>query len=442
MTIYRSRVLDTPGDLGDPEGLRSDQDCALVVADDGVILARTGIEAARRDHPDHPVVDLRDGILMPGMVDAHVHFPQVRIIGGLGMALLDWLARCALPEEERRADVAHAGEIAQEFLSGLVQSGTTTALVFGSHFPEAMEVLFAQAQQVGLRMTSGLVVSDRILPEPLLTTPTQALDVGRALAERWHGQGRLRYAVTPRFSLSASQQMLESCGALFREGGGPSEELWFTSHVNENPVEIEEVRRLFPEARDYVDTYDRHGLLGPRSVLAHNVHPAAAELERMGQTRTAAAHCPTSNFSLGSGLFPLRQHLAAGVPVALGSDVGAGTGFSLFQEGLQAYFGQRLLGAEGVQLAPSDLLHLSTRSGALALGLAETVGDLSAGRQFDAVLVRPGAGGTLETVLRHARDPQDVVAKLFSLGSPADIDTVWIGGERVVSGASHLQEPR
>ncbi|GAB3193268.1 guanine deaminase [Nesterenkonia suensis] len=447
VTIYRSRVIDTPGALGDPEGLRSDEDCALVVGA-GEILARSGFAAARRDFPDHQVMDLRDGVLLPGLIDTHVHCPQVRIIGGLGMALLDWLDRCALPEEQRMADAAFAAGVAEEFLTGLVRAGTTTALVFGSHFPQAMEVLFAQAQQIGLRMTSGLVVSDRVLPESLLTSPAQAFEAGRALAERWHGRGRLRYAVTPRFSLSAGEEMLASCAALLQcevavdgDGRPEGQGLWFTSHVNENLEEVREVRRLFPEARDYVDTYDRHGLLGPRSVLAHNIHPTAAELLRMGQTGTSAAHCPTSNFSLGSGLFPLKQHLAAGVPVALGSDVGAGSGFSLFQEGLQAYFGQRLLGADGVQLAPSDLLHLATRSGAQAMGLAETVGDLSAGRQFDAVLLRPRAGTTMETVLRHARDAQDVVAKIFSLGSPADIDAVWIGGELVVSGSSDSQEP-
>ncbi|OSM43276.1 guanine deaminase [Nesterenkonia sp. PF2B19] len=433
MTIYRAQVLDTPGELGDPDALRADHDCALVV-EDGVIVARTGLDAAVAGHPGHEVVDLRDGVLLPGLVDTHVHFPQIRVIGGLGMPLLEWLDQCALPEEERLAEATHAQAVAEDFLSSVVRSGTTSALVFGSHFPAAMDALFTQAERIGLRMTSGLVVSDRLLPESLLVTPERALEAGRTLAGRWHGRGRLRYAVTPRFSLSASQEMLRSCGELLAAGAGtgPGDEgLWFTSHVNENPAEIAAVRELFPEARDYVDTYDRAGLLSSRAVLAHDVHPTEEELVILGERGAAVAHCPTSNFSLGSGLFPWRRHRDAGVPVALGTDVGAGAGFFLVAEGLQAYFGQRLLGAEGLDLRPSDLLHLATRSGAQVLGLAEEIGDLSVGRQFDAVLVRPQTGGTLEQVLPYARDAQDVVAKIFSLGSAADVAGVWIGGAPV-----------
>ncbi|MDO5492216.1 MAG: guanine deaminase [Nesterenkonia sp.] len=427
MTIYLSTVIDTPGAFGEAERVRSAEDCALVV-DDGVIVARLDAAEAADRFPEHEVVDLRDGILFPGLVDTHVHFPQVRAIGGLGMPLLEWLERCALPEEVRLSDVDYARAVAGDFVRGLVDAGTTTALVFGSHFPDAVDALFATASEVGVRVTSGLVVSDRILPEQLLVTPERAASASAALADRWHGEGRLRYAVTPRFSLSASDDMLAACG-------GVADDLWFTSHVNENPTEIVEVGRLFPEADGYVDTYDRHGLLDERSVLAHNVHPTAAELGVLSERGTAVAHCPTSNFSLGSGLFPLREHLEAGVRVALGSDVGAGTGFSILQEGLQAYFGQRLLGPEGRPLAPADLLHLATRSGAEALGLAETVGDLSVGREFDAIWVRPPGGGTLRRLVDSAVDADDAVAKIFAVAGPSDIAAVWVGGDRV-SGAT------
>ncbi|MGC5628486.1 guanine deaminase [Georgenia sp. Z1344] len=424
MTIYRARVLDTPGDatsIGRPVDLRSDEDCALVVVG-GTIVARTDYATARADHPDDDVVDLRDGILLPGMVDTHVHYPQVRAIGGLGMPLLDWLDTCALPEEARLADPAYAQEVARDFVGGLVGAGTTTALVFGSHFEGAVDALFTEAESSGLRVTSGLVVSDRTLPGELLAGPADSLEAGRRLAERWHGKGRLRYAVTPRFALSTTDEMLAACGELL------DDDLWFTTHVNENVQEIADVRELFPDARHYVDTYDRHGLINERSVFAHNVHPTEHGLEVLGAAGAAVAHCPTSNAALGSGLFPLRDHLDAGVTVALGSDVGAGTGFSLLKEGLQAYFAQQLR-PDGVPLGAPDLLHLATRSGATALGLDETVGDLSVGKQFDAVLLRPGPRGSLRTSLRHAADPADALATIFALGTPADIDTVWIGGD-------------
>ena len=211
---------------------------------------------------------------------------------------------------------------------------------------------------------------------------------------------------------------------------------WFTSHVNENPAEVAAVRSLFPDSRNYVDTYAAAGLLGPRSVLAHDVHPLDDELEVLAETRTSVAHCPTSNAALGSGSFPLRRHLAAGVRVALGCDVGAGTGFSLFKEGLQAFFVQSLLGDAGVPLTPGHLLWLATAAGADALGL-EDVGHLSPGMAFDAICVRPPAGTALEVSLRHAESPDDVLGKIFALAGDADVADVWIGGTQIASGGFH-----
>ena len=319
-------------------------------------------------------MDLREGLVLPGFVDTHVHFPQVRAIGGLGMPLLDWLEKCALPEEARLADASYAASVATDFVSGLARAGTTTALVFGSHFAGAVDALFTEATRVGLRVTSGLVLSDRILREDLFTTPERAYAEGLELAKRWHGQGRTRYAVTPRFSLSCTEPMLESAGALLAE----VDDLWFTSHLNENVEEIEGVRQLF--GCDYTTSYERAGLLGPRSVFAHNVHPTAARALQLARHGAAVAHCPTSNAALGSGLFQLGSHLALGVRVALGSDVGAGTGFSLFKEGLQAYFVQQLLGREGHRLSAAHLLWLATGAGAEVLGLSD-IGRRLLGRQ-------------------------------------------------------------
>jgi guanine deaminase len=206
---------------------------------------------------------------------------------------------------------------------------------------------------------------------------------------------------------------------------------WFTSHVNENALEIETVARLF-DGCGYVDTYDRAGLLGRRSVLAHNVHPTDEELRRLADRGATVAHCPTSNAALGSGLFPLRRHLDHGVRVALGSDVGAGTGFSLLKEGLQAYFLQQLAGADGVPLTPAHLLYLATAAGAEALGLPD-VGDLGTGRRFDAVWLRPPDGSTLDVALRHAAGAEDALAKTFALGSPADVAGVWVDGDPVLA---------
>lgn len=432
--LYRARAYDTPEDPfadGTPApGFRYDDDLGLAVSSEGVITARGPFASVAAAHPEAAVIDLRAGILLPGLVDTHVHFPQVRVIGALGMPLLEWLERCALPEEQHLADPAYAATIAGEFVAGLVAAGTTTSLVFGSHFAPAVDALFTEAARFGLRVTSGLVVSDRMLPEPLLTTPERAHGEAVELAARWHGRGRARYAVTPRFSLSASDAVLAACAAVVADVEGA----FFTSHVNENLTEVATVEGQFPHRSDYVDTYDQHGLLGPRAVLAHNVHPLDSELAVLAARGTAVAHCPSSNSALGSGLFRLRRHVEAGVRVALGCDVGAGTGFSLFKEGLQAYFVQRLLGDAGLPLAPGHLLHLSTAAGAAALGLADVVGDLSVGKELDAICLRPPAGTALDIGLRHAGSPEEALGKIFALAGDADVADVWVAGEQIASG--------
>jgi guanine deaminase len=422
VVIYRARVFDTPDNPFTGGQLRSETDIALVV-DDGLITARTDFAAARNAHPDAEVVDLRDGVLLPGLIDTHVHLPQVRAIGHLGKPLLEWLDQCALPEEARLGEPAYAEAVAGEFLTGLIAAGTTSAMVFGSHFAGAMDIFFSAAARAGLRVTSGLVTSDRNLPESLLTDVDRSVAEGQALIDAWHGKGRLRYAVTPRFSFSAGPELLAAGGQLVADNPG----IWVTSHLNENLDEVSGVAAIHPESRDYLDTYDRAGLLGRRTVLAHNVHPQDRELERMAEVGAVAAHCPTSNSALASGFFPLRRHLEAGVRVALGSDVGAGTGFNLLKEGVQSYFMQQLDPSGGVALNSAHLLHLATAAGAEALELDE-VGDLSVGKRFDAVLVRPAAGEPLDVGIRHAADDGDALATIFAMGTPADIAEVWIDG--------------
>ncbi len=433
MTIVRGTFLDTPtGETAVGAALRADSDAALHVVD-GTIVERGTWDDLSRRHTDDEVLDLRDGLVLPGLIDTHVHYPQVRVTGALGRSLLEWLDAVALPEEARLASPDYARAVASEFVGGLANAGTTTALVFGSHFASAVDALFDEAQRVGLRVTAGLVVGDRRLPEALLTTPDRAYEESIALADRWHhaaGTGpspRTRYAVTPRFSYGATDELLESCQSVLKDVPGS----WLTSHVNESPAEIAAVAELFTDATDYVDTYDRHGLVGPSSVLAHNVHPTARELAVLGGQRASVAHCPTSNAALGSGCFPLRAHVDHGVRVALGSDVGAGTGFSLFKEGLQAYFVQQLLGQAGVRLASADLLHLATRSGALALGLDHEVGDLSVGKAFDALWLRPAETSPLAIALRHADSASEALARVFALAGPADVAGVWVAGQPV-----------
>ena len=422
--LLRGRIAHTPGDP-----FRSSR--AFVTFDDGGIWIRDGIIEACCDYADvraqageAVVVDRRDGFLLPGFVDTHVHFPQVHVIGRLGRELLDWLDHVALPEEARMAEEPHARATAVRFVDALLAHGTTSALAFGAHFTPATAGLFDEALRRGLRLTSGLVMADRGLRPDLHQTPAEAYDSCRHLIAAYHGRGRVRYAVTPRFGLSTSEQMFEVCQTLIRE----HPDVHVQTHLNESQAEIEACASLFPWADDYLGVYERYGLLGPRSVFAHNVHPSDRELQRLAAASSTVAHCPCSNAVLGSGIFPLKRHLAAGVHVALGTDVGAGIGFSVFKEALQAHLMQRV-SSDGVLLGPAHLLYLATRAGAIALGLGDQLGDLRAGRAADLVYLKPPAGSALEAAIARAESFDDALSALFTLGEASAIGEVRIGGD-------------
>ncbi len=419
MTLVRGTFLDVPEDPFAGGRLRALTGAIRLV--DGRVTERGDFAELHEAHPDDELLDLREGLVIPGLVDTHVHYPQTRIIGGLGMSLLDWLDRRALPEEARLADTAYARAIAADFVAALIGAGTTTALVFGSHFRGAVDEIFRAADASGLRITTGLVVSDCFLPAALLTTAAAALSDGLALARAWHGRGRLRYAVTPRFALSCSDELLASCRELMDAVPGS----WFTSHVNENLAEIEGVQRSHGTA--YVDCYDRQGLVGARSVFAHNVHVSDGDLGVLATRGAGIAHCPTSNSALASGAFPMRAHLTAGVRFGLGTDVGAGMSFSILREALQAYLVQSGLGEAGQPLGATELLYLATTGGARTLGL-DDVGHLSVGSPFDAVWVRPLPGSPLARALPYAADDADAVARVIALAGHADLAGVWVEG--------------
>jgi len=427
--LFRASLFHTPANPFREEGaLRSHDDGGLLVRD-GRIVASGSFDMVRSADASAAVVDWRGGVVLPGLVDTHVHYPQLRIVGRLGHSLLDWLEHAALPEEARMAEIGYATDTARRFVGALAAHGTTTALVFGSHFAPATASLFDAAAAAGLRIVSGLVVSDRFLPPALHQTVDGAYRDSTELIRRFHRCGRLLYAVTPRFALSTTEAMLEMCQTLVRE----HDELRVQSHINEGQDEVRKVRAAFPWAQDYLAVYERYGLSGARAVLAHNVHTTDSELERLAAARTAIAHCPASNAALGSGIFSLRRHLRAGVHVGLGTDVGGGTGFGMMKEGLQAYLMQRVA-VDGVMLDAARLLYLSTLAGAEALGLAREVGSLCPGKAADFVYLRPPAGSVLEAVLQHASGAEAALAALFTLGGAESVREVRVEGSVVYQG--------
>jgi guanine deaminase len=424
VNILRATIFHTPAN---PFTL----DTSLVTLGDGALAIEQGrivrcsdYSEVAAEYPDAAVRDLRGGYIIPGLVDTHVHFPQVRMIGGLGYSLLDWLDRLTLPEEARLSDVARARTLAGEFVNALASHGTTTALVFGSHFAEATAALFSAAEAKGLRVFSGLVMADRNLRPELHQTPEAAYGASRALIGKFHGKGRLGYAVTPRFALSSSDAMLEAAGSLLREDST----LRFTTHINENTREIEETMRSFPAAADYLAIYEAHGLVGRSTVLAHNIHTSDEQLDRLRESGASIAHCPCSNAALGSGVFGLRRHLDHGVRVALGTDVGGGIGFGMMKEALQVYLQQRVAESP-VTLSPAQMLYLATRAGAEALLLDNEIGDFSNGKAADLVYLKPPAGSVLAGVLSEAETPDRILGALFAMAGSESVAEVQVAGD-------------
>lgn len=421
-TIIRAQLMHTPtSPFVEDDALQHWSDGAVAFAD--TILAVGSFDEVRREHPDASVIDARDSVLLPGLVDVHVHYPQVHMIGAMGMTLLTWLNTRTLPEEANMASDAYARVAAHNFVRSLLANGTTTALVFGAHFATAQAILFDEALRQGVRVTSGLVLSDRNLRPELETTPEQAYAQSQQLIHTYHGQGEVRYAVSPRFSLSCSDAILDVTRSLMVE----HPEVWMQTHINENVDEIAFVAELFPEARDYLDTYARHDLLTTRSIFAHNIHVSDDELARLAATGAKIAHCPSSNMFIGSGIFDMRRHLDAGIAFALGSDVAGGTGFSLFKEALMSYQGQ-MLQQDGYPLTAAHLLYLVTRAGAQLLGY-DNLGELSLGKQADFVVVHPQPHSSLANVLAHSPSAEASLSAIFTLAREDCIAATYIAGE-------------
>jgi guanine deaminase len=421
--LIRAAIFHTPRNpFATDHALEAFADGCLAISAERVVQLGD-YAAVRAQHPDAQVHDWRGSMVLPGLIDAHTHFPQTRIIGGLGLRLLDWLRSYALPEELRMADADYARAVAQQFTRELARHGTTTALVFGAHFESATQALFEAAAARGIRIATGLVFSDRELPAGLLRKPDDAYHAANRLIAQFHGRNHARYAVTPRFALSTSEEMLEICATLMREHPG----VLFQTHLNENFEEIAAVRRAFRWADTYTAVYDRFSLLGPQSTFAHSVHPTAAELSRLAATDSSVAHCPCSNAMLGSGMFPMRRHLTAGVKFALGTDVGAGIGFGVLKEALHSYLTQQSM-PEGAALSPAHLLYLATRAGALALGLGDECGDFSSGKSADLVRFQPPQDAPLAHALARAESPERMLAALITQAGPETVREVRVAG--------------
>jgi len=413
---------------GDPnrvhDALEVIEDGALLLDAHGVIVLAGTREAIFKAAPLASRVDHGDAWLLPGLVDGHVHFPQFYATAAAGSGLLDWLNRSIFPAEKALADPGAAAPLASRFVRRLLRSGTTTAAVFGSQFLPANAALFEAAAAGGLRLIAGPTLMDHGAPEDLLQTSEQAYAQCKQLIEVCAGQPLLHYAVTPRFALSCSEAMLETCGVLLKE----FPQVYLHTHINESPGEIEAVGRMFPWARHYLDVYERFGLLGERTILAHSIHSGAPELTHMAEAHCAVCHCPGSNLFLGSGLFPLRAHQRHGLRVAVGTDVGAGTHFSVWNELSECYKVQQL---QGHTLGVAELLYLGTLGGAEALGLAAQTGNFAPGKSGDFIVLATEGDAYLAERLLRCDSLEDQLFCLIHLAGPCHMKAVYAAGREV-----------
>ncbi len=414
--VLRSRILHFL-DLPDEQGRNVEylKDGILVVTGGTIELCmdteqaqRDGFDVSRCEHlPDH--------LVMPGFIDTHVHSPQIDVIASYGAQLLDWLENYTFPAELRFRDEEYAKRAAEDFLDYSLAAGTTTSFVFTTSFRQSTEALFEAALGRGLRMVAGKVLMDQHALAGLLDTAEGGYRDSRDLIEAWHGRGRLGYAVTPRFSGTCSPQQLALTGRLLEE----YPDVWLQTHLSENTGEIAWLKSIYPEARDYLATYEKDGLNTDRSVFAHCIHLSGDEMRRLADGGGRVAFCPTSNLFLGSGLMPIEKLKEAGIPVSIASDVGGGTSLSMLKTLAGAY---QVCQLQGYSLHPFEAFYMLTLGNARAVHLDRYVGNFTKGKEADLVILDPSVDALIH---RRVEQSDDIASELFVY--------MMLGDERIVA---------
>ena len=412
---------------------------ALRVIDDGMLLIEDGVVAACGDYRTlrsrvdaaTPLLDYSGCLATPGFVDTHIHLPQIDVIASPAAGLLDWLERHTFPAEVRFADPAVAAEAARFFLDELARHGTTSALVFGTVHAASVEALFDEGLRRNVRLIAGKCLMDQHCPDALRDTAEGGVQESADLAARWHGRGRLSYAITPRFAVTSTPKQLALAGELAKT----RPELYIQSHVAENVDEVRWVKELYPEARSYVDVYHRAGLLRERSVYAHCIWLDRDDRQRMQAAGAAAAVCPTSNLFLGSGLFDFRAALDAGMAITLATDVGGGQSFSMLATMRAAHEVARL---KGEPLSATQLWYWAGRGGAFALDWQDSVGRLEPGFDADIIVLDPRATPLLERRTARAESFEEMLFALIVLGDDRVVRETFVAGHRSKTQRGHI----
>ncbi|MGD1879631.1 MAG: guanine deaminase [Kiloniellaceae bacterium] len=422
----RGRLLTFTGDPATAEKSYRYIEDGLVLIGGGKILA---VGEAREILPRVTAQVLIEGypedLILPGFIDAHIHFPQTQVIASYGTQLMDWLDRYAFAEERRFAEADHAARVASFFLDELARNGTTTAAVYGTVHPGAAEAFFAESHRRNTRMIAGKVLMDRNAPDDLLDTAQRGYDESKALIEKWHRKGRQLYAVTPRFAITSTEAQLEAAGALLKE----HPDGYLQTHLSENRQEIETVRKLFAWAQSYTDVYARFGLLGPKSLFGHCIHLDDSERRLLSDSGSVAVFCPTSNLFIGSGLFDLAKVHDPAHPLraAIATDVGGGTSYSMLRTLGEGY---KVLQLQHQNLPGLLGFYWLTLGNARALGLDDRIGALEAGREADIVVLDARATPAMAHRAERIETLEEELFLLMTLGDDRAVRATYIAGEK------------
>lgn len=423
-TIYRARLLDFTDEPLDGEGspgVRYVADGGLAVTK-GMIAGRGEFAELRKVHPDAELVDHRPHLILPGFIDTHLHFPQMQVVGSYAGALLEWLNKYTFVEEQKFRDLSHSERIARCFFDELTNHGTTTSVAYCSVHKESAEAFFAESERRNMRNAAGKVMMDRNAPQGLLDTAQSGYDDTKALIAKWHGRGRQVYAISPRFAITSTPGQMEASGALARE----HPECLVQTHLSENHAEIAYACELYPEAKDYTDIYSRYGLLGPKSLFGHCIHLSDREASAMAESGSVAVFCPTSNLFLGSGLFDMARLQKSNVRVAVATDIGGGTSYSMLRTLDEGY---KVLNLQGQRYHPLRSFYQMTLGNARALSMEDNIGTLEVGSEADFVVLDARATSAMALMMETVTTLSEELFLMQTMGDDRAVKQAYVAGK-------------
>lgn len=427
-SIYaiRSSALTFTADpflVGSESAYKYEED-ALIVIENGKIKSFGSYDSLKSTlAKDTEVKIYKDSLILPGFIDTHIHYPQTQIIGAFGKQLIDWLNNYTFIAEQQFKNYDYAKMVSDFFLDECLKAGTTTVMTYCTVHPESVDAFFQAAQEKRMRVIAGKVLMDRNAPAELLDTAQSGYDQSKALIKKWHGKDRLSYAITPRFAPTSTPEQLASAGALWKEHPGT----YMQTHVSENIGEIAWVKELFPDSLDYLDVYDHYGLLGKKAVYGHGVHLTEREFQRIYDTKSSIAHCPTSNEFLGSGLFnfEMAKNKKRPIKIGLATDIGAGTSFSQLQSMNESY---KIAQLNGFSLSSIHAFYLATLGAAECLDLQDKIGSIKEGMEADLVVLNLKSTPLIKFRMNHCKNIEEALFVQMMMGDDRAISAVYVNG--------------